>query len=186
MTNPIVTAGDTEVLYAVDWGYALLDPTKTYALHEGREPLDTLNIGNLEDERAHAYKPVGRQPSIAEPKSIVTTAGYEGEDFALSDRGRRHSGWEEFAVRSVPGQPLTIVSRSRLRPDGEQRLMVWANGRQVGLWEAHNEVGGSWQEYEYTIPAEFIAGERTTLRIDATFDPGGPGFASYRYWVYAP
>jgi hypothetical protein len=116
----------------------------------------------------------------------VTTAFYEGNEFALSDSGRRHSGWEEFAVKSVPGQPLTLVSRTRLRPDAEQTVTVWANSRQVGAWKVANEAGGGWQEYEYTIPAEFITGDRTVVRLDATADPGGAGFASYRYWVYGP
>jgi hypothetical protein len=53
------------------------------------------------------------------------------------------------------------------------------------LWEVENERGKLWQEYEYTIPAEYITSEHTTIRLDATFDPGGPGFASYRYWVFA-
>ena len=84
------------------------------------------------------------------------------------------------------GKPLTIVMRTRLASDADQTVLVLANGREVGLWKAHNDRGGDWQEYEYTIPAEFIASERTTIRIDPTFDPGGPGFANYRYWFYAP
>ena len=62
-----------------------------------------------------------------------------------------------------------------------------ANGKQVeGLWEVQNTRAGLWQEYEYTIPARFITGDTTVIRIDSTFDPGGPGFASYRYWFYTP
>jgi hypothetical protein len=184
--NPIITAGDIEVLYRVDWGYALLDPQVTYLLHKGERPIDTLNVGDLDDERLHAYKLVGRQSSVAEPKSIVTTASYEEEEFALTESGRRHSGWEEFSVKSVPGNSLTIAVRTRLASDADQTVLVFANEREVGLWKAHNELGSAWQEYEYTIPAEFITSEQATIRMDSTFDPGGAGFSNYRYWFYAP
>ncbi len=184
--NPIITAGDTEVLYKVDWGYALLDPQVTYLLHEGERPIDTFNVGDLDDERRHVYKLAGRQSSVAEPKSIVTTAPYEEEGFALTESGRRHSGWEEFSVKSVPGNSLTIVVRTRLAPDADQTVLVFANEREIGLWRSHNERASAWQEYEYTIPAEFITSGQTTIRIDSTFDPGGAGFSNYRYWFYAP
>jgi hypothetical protein len=182
---PTVTAGEVETLYTVNWEYALLDQKPTYLLHTGEQPLDTLNVGDLADEARHGYKIEGRQPSISETKAIVTTSSYESDGVSMTESGRRHSGWEEFTVKSVPGKALTLVSRSKLNPDSDQRLLVLANGREVGLWEAHNEEAKTWQEYEYTIPAEFITGERTTVRIDATFDPGGPGFASYRYWAFA-
>jgi hypothetical protein len=68
----------------------------------------------------------------------------------------------------------------------ELKVLVLVNEREVGFWEVHNDRGGLWQEYEYAIPAEFITANRTTSRIDAEFDPGGPGFTSYRYWIYAP
>jgi hypothetical protein len=185
--NPTITAGATEALYTIEWGQALLDASKAYLSRKDATPLDSLDVGDLEDEREHGYKPVGRLPSISEPKSIVTTAHYEEENsFSLSESGRRHSGWEEFSVKSVPGRPLVVVSRSKLNPEAEQRLLVMANGREVGLWEVRNERGGQWQEYEYTIPAEYVTSDRTLIRIDSTFDPGGQGFASYRYWVYAP
>ncbi len=184
--NPIITAGDTETLYQVQWEYALLEPEKTYLARQGAQPLDSLNVGDVADEKAHGYKISGRQPSFSEPKSILTTSSYEADGFSMSESGRRHSGWEEFSVKSTPGKPLVLVARSRLNPDAGQTVMVWANGRQVGLWKNSNERDTAWQEYEFTIPAEQITGDRTTIRIDATFDPGGPGFTSYRYWVFAP
>ena len=184
--NPIITAGDTEALYKIDWGYALLDPQVTYLLRVGERPLDSFNVGDLDDERRYAYKLSGRQSSVAEPKSIVTTAPYDEGGFTLTESGRRHSGWEEFSVKSLPGKSLTIVVRTRLAPDATQTVLLLANGREVGLWKAENERGSAWQEYEYTIPASFITSERTTIRVDATFDPGGAGFSNYRYWFYAP
>lgn len=184
--NPIITAGSVETLYRVNWEYALLGESQTYVLQRDKQPLDMLNVGDVADEKRHGYDISARQSTFSAPKSIVTTAFYEGNEFALSESGRRHSGWEEFAVQSVPGQPLILVSRTRLRPEGEQTVVVSANGRQVGVWKTTNEVGGGWQEYEYAIPAEFVAGDSTVIRLDATADPGGPGFASYRYWVYGP
>ncbi|HEX8598468.1 MAG TPA: hypothetical protein VF952_08130 [Chloroflexia bacterium] len=184
--NPIITAGSVETLYKVNWEYALLGESQTYVLQQDKQPLDMLNVGDVADEKRHGYDISARQSTFSAPKSIVTTAFYEGHEFALSESGRRHSGWEEFAVKSVPGQPLTLVLRTRLRPEGEQTVVVSANGRQVGVWKMTNEVGGGWQEYEYTIPAEFVTGDSTVIRLDATADPGGPGFASYRYWVYGP
>ncbi len=184
--NPIITAGPTEVLYKINWEYALLDQKPTYRLHKGEQPLDTLNVGDLEDEQRHTYKMARRQPSISEAKAILTTAGYAKKGFSMSESGRIHSGWEEFSVKSVPGKPLSIVSRTRMDPNASQSVAVWANGKQVGVWIIHNEGGREWQEHEYVIPAQFVTGDRTTIRLDATFDPGGPGFTSYRYWVYGP
>jgi hypothetical protein len=183
--NPVITAGPVETLYTIDWGYAALDPAPTRLARQGQQPVDTLNVSDLPDEEAHRYDTAARQPTTTDPKSIVTTTSYEDEGMSLSDSGRRHTGWEEFQVKSVPGKPLVLVSRMRLNPDTGQRLQVYANGHDLGLWEIQNERGKLWQEYEYTIPAEQVTSDRTTIRLDTTFDPGGPGFASYRYWVYA-
>jgi hypothetical protein len=183
--NPAISAGPVETLYTFDWGYAALDPAPTRLLSQGQQPLDTLNVGDLPDEAAHGYDTEARQPTTTDPKSIVTTTSYEDGGLSLSDSGRRHSGWEEFRVRSVPGKPLVLVSRTRLNPDTGQRLLVLANGRELDLWEVENERGPLWQEYEYTIPAEHVTSDTTTIRLDSTFDPGGPGFASYRYWAFA-
>lgn len=183
--NPTITAGPREVLYKIDWGYALLDGKPTYLLQKGEMPIDTLNVGYLEDEMSHKYQIGARQPSVSEPKAIVTTSSYEEQGFSMSESGRSHSGWEEFSVRSIPGVSLTLVSRWLVKPDGDQRVLVFADGKEVGLWEAHNERGKMWQEYEYNIPDEFITNDSTSIRLDATFDPGGPGFTSYRYWIYA-
>ncbi|MEP6774671.1 MAG: hypothetical protein ABJA50_03670, partial [Chloroflexota bacterium] len=157
-----------------------------YLVDKGASSLDTLNVGDLADEARHDYKIEGRQPSIAEPKSIVSTSSYEDKGISLTDSGRRHSGWEEFTMKSIPGKSLTLVSRSLLNPDASQRLLVYANNQETGLWEVHNDRGRKWQEYSYTIPAQFITSTQTTIRISAYFDPGGPGFPSYRYWTYAP
>ncbi|MEO8287770.1 MAG: hypothetical protein ABI670_15185 [Chloroflexota bacterium] len=184
--NPTISAGDTEVLYKINWEYALLNPTLPYLMHTADDPLDSLNVGDTGDEARHDYKIEGRQPSISEQKSILTTSSYDENGVSLTESGRRHSGWEQFTLKSEPGKPLVLVSRSILNPDADQRLLVMANGREVGLWEVHNSRAHNWQEYEYVIPANFITSDHTTIRIDATFDPGGPGFASYRYWSYTP
>jgi hypothetical protein len=180
-----ITAGPTETLYKVNWDKAALDEKATYLLHVGDGYLDSVNTGDLLDEQAHNYNMVGKQASVTEPKSILTTSIYDDKGPGLTDSGRRHSGSEQFTVKSVPGQPLTLVSRTILNPDADQHVKVLANGKEVGIWDAHNTRAGLWQEYEYTIPAQFITSDRTTLTIDASFDPGGPGFVSYRYWVYA-
>jgi hypothetical protein len=181
-----ITAGPTETLYKVNWDKAALDESATYLLHRAEGYLDSINIGDLLDEHGHNYNMVGKQASVTEPKSILTTSIYDDKGQSLTDSGRRHSGWEQFTVKSVPGKPLTIVSRTILNPDADQHLKVVANGKEVGIWDAHNMRAGLWQEYAYTIPAQFITSDHTTVTIDASFDPGGPGFISYRYWVYVP
>ncbi len=170
----------------MNWDKASLAQESPYVTQHGQKYLDSINIGDLADEKAHSYNTVGRQASITEPKSILTTSIYDDKGPGLTDSGRRHSGSEQFTVKSVPGQSLTLVSRTILNPDADQHLKVLANGKEVGIWDAHNTRAGLWQEYEYTIPAQFVTSDHTTLTIDSSFDPGGPGFISYRYWVYAP
>ncbi|MEP6775259.1 MAG: hypothetical protein ABJA50_06645 [Chloroflexota bacterium] len=184
--NVDTTAPTTEVFYKVNWDKAALSQENTYLLHKGAPYLDSINIGDLIDEKDHNYALQGREPTVAEPKSILTSSIYDDGGAGLTDSSRRHSGFEQFTVKSVPGQSLTLVSRSMLVPDGSQHLKVLANGKEVGIWDAHNTRAGLWQEYEYTIPAQFVTSDHTTLTIDSSFDPGGPGFISYRYWVYAP
>ncbi|MBF6614040.1 MAG: hypothetical protein IVW55_13005 [Chloroflexi bacterium] len=183
--NPIITAGPTEELYKINWDYALADPSPTYLLHVGEKPLDTLNVGDLIDEGQHSYKIAAEQPSLSEPKSIVTTSSYGKKQLALTESGRIHTGWEEFTVKSVQGKSLALVSRARLSSNASQSLAVSVNGKQVGAWTTQNVGDASWQEYEYIIPAQFITGDLTTLRLTTGFDPGGATSTSYRYWVYA-
>jgi hypothetical protein len=182
----VITAAPIETLYKINWERASLDQSRTYLLHTGEAYLDAINVGYLPDEKFHRYRTEGKQASIPEPKSFLTTGEYASASAGLSESGRKHSGWEQFTVRSIPGRPLMLVTRTLLSPGATQRLKVLVNEREVGFWEVHNDRGGLWQEYEYAIPAEFITADRTTIRIDAEFDPGGPGFTSYRYWIYAP
>lgn len=184
--NIAITVGATETLYSINWDRAKLDPTETYLTHDAQAPLDSINIADLIDEKAHSYRIEGKQAPVAEPKSFVTTGDYSASLVGLTDSGRKHSGWEEFTVKSLPNQSLTLVSRSLLSPDAAQKIKVFADNKEVGIWESHNSRATLWQEYEYTIPATFITSDHTIITIDAAFDPGGPGFTSYRYWVYAP
>jgi len=184
--HPTITAGPTETLYKLNWEYTLLDPTQLHLLHVDRQPLDQLNIGDIADEQRHGYRLAGRAPNRTEPAAIVVTSAYRKKEVALTESGRVHTGWEEFTVRSRARQPLILVARANLRPNADQVLLIWVNGQPAGYWQVHNERGGDWQEYEYTVPAALITSDRTTIRLDATFDPYNPGFTSYRYWVYSP
>lgn len=184
--NIAITVGAIETFYQFNWNRAALDQSPTYLLRTDEAYYDAINMGDLADERSHKYRTEGREAPITEPKSFLTTSGYDPTLPNLTESGRKHSGWEQFTVKSIPGRPLALVSRSWLPLHATQRLKVLADGKEVGIWEARNDRGAAWQEYEYTIPAEFITADHTTIRIDASFDPGGPGFASYRYWFYVP
>jgi hypothetical protein len=184
--NIAITAGAVETFYKFNWERASLDQSRTYRLHTDEAYYDAINIGDLLDEKAHKYRMAGREAPVTEPKSILTTSGYDATIANLTESGRRHSGLEQFSVKSIPGRPLALVTRSLLNPETNQRLRVFADGKEVGIWESQNTLASTWQEYDYVIPATFVTGEQTTITIDATFDPGGPGFISYRYWVYVP
>jgi hypothetical protein len=186
LQNITITAGSTETFYQFNWDRASLDQLPTYLLHTNEAYYDAINIGDLTDEKEHKYQLQGYEAPETEPKSIVSTGGYDAATPNLTESGRKHSGFEQFTVKSIPNKPLILVSRSLLAPDASQRLKVLANCQEVGFWQVHNDRAGTWQEYEYIIPAEFITADHTTLTIDATFDPGGPGFTSYRYWFYTP
>lgn len=94
MQKIVITAGPTETLYKVNWDKASLAQESPYLMKQGKKYLGSINIGDLADEKAHSYNTVGRQASITEPKSILTTSIYDDKGLGLADSGRRHSGFE--------------------------------------------------------------------------------------------
>lgn len=138
---------------------------------------DYVNVGDVENEKQHAYDPQMAQVGM-QPLSIVTRVG------DVIDSGRNIAGGEAFTAHNlVPGSPLTITARTAMDeivPD----MQVLVDGKPAGTWTREPE-RGAWASYSYTIPAALITAPTARIEIlqpRPLLNPY-PIYNSYGYWL---
>ena len=107
-----------------------------YGRHEpALELLESLDIGSVAAEEAHAYTNTGELAVY----SIISS--YEGtyDDVQLNDRGRRHAGFSSFRIAIRPDLQALVLRRRSDYSFTNQTALVAVNGRPAG-W--HMDVRG--------------------------------------------
>lgn len=139
---------------------------------------DYLNVGFLDDEKAHEYDYLPAQNGM-QPFSSLTRDG------EIVDSGRHIVGGEAFTMTGVvPGRPATLATRIAMHgtvPEGK----VFVNGLPAGTWVRDNGQPGTWHTAEFTIPAELVTGPelRIEVRQPRPMLNPYPDYISYGYWL---
>jgi hypothetical protein len=157
----------------------------------GRRRVDTLNVGDGPDERAHDYAVRSElgglrlwgQPRVADYATLPP--------IRLADAGRAVVGEESFAVRGLSaGRDALLVMRTApeaaarvLRASGARTLSLGLSESRVALRAGNRTIDdrgfrprAGWDEISFLIPAASV-GERVRLTVSGRY-------ASFRYWVY--
>ena len=168
VTDQTILGGQTMTAYEASW--RVLGAADRPEEPPASEPLDELDVADLESEAAHAYV-LG---TAVETDCVVLSTG-EGERLrADGARVRRASDEATLALR--PGAAATVVVR--LASSAGATVDVEAEGERV----ATLEVGETdWDERAIVVPAR-LASPHTRLRLVAR-DEGRFGVA--HYWAYA-
>ncbi len=143
--------------------------------------IDSIDVGNgLAEgelsEVAHNYGIDGERTSYS------FTARIDGTT-TLTDDARVFRTAEEFTVASRPGVPLTIVKRYDASVAGSVRVFV--DGTEAGTWDLPSE-RTFFGEAAFTVPAELIEDETTTLRFEVIPGQAAIAGSSFFYWILVP
>jgi hypothetical protein len=187
------TSGSDEiVLFAMDPGLlgrnGLLS-AGSRAATQGLHEVDRLNVCDARDEADHHYRFRSRIGDLS-LYGTVRSDSVPG-DGRLLDGGRPILGEESFRVRTEPGRDLVMVLRTSdevdgnvLRAAGPLRLEIHfpeaafdltADERPVARVAFHP--GPGWEEKVVPIPARFVTGTATTLRLSGHY-------ASFNFWFF--
>jgi hypothetical protein len=150
--------------------------------------VDSLDSAHLEDEARHNYQQIElypRGPWLA-PVTLLREWSYATyPERRVLDGGRVILGAEEFSVDTKQGKALKVV----MRTDAffPITLNVYANGRYLGEW-SYDRQGEAWVEPSFIVPAEYIHGDKTRIRLVMREEDllAGRDYAPFHYWFYQP
>jgi len=155
---------------------------------------DSIDIGNTQSERAHAYRIEGQTGAD------TLTQGYDSYESNLdyhivTDDGRAFNQYHEFDIHlSSDNQGVRLRKRISRAGNGIQTANVFVDGKKVPApWYiiTHSDAGfiqgrtfDGWYDSEYEIPAAFTKGKKNArIRIEHVQSIKNE-INSYYYWVF--
>ncbi len=165
-----ILGGETMIAYPADWSM-LGSGEKPWTPSTG-EPIDVLDVADLESESSHEYALLG----AGEWEEIAREGPTpEGDD--IVDGGRTRRSRERFVLHLRPGVAARCFARFEGGP--ESVAFVWSGEEPIGKLEVDYAPG--WIEREFEVPAS-VAGARTPIELRAS----GGSLTTYHYWCFTP
>jgi hypothetical protein len=182
----VALAAETQGIFRPDYAPAdraqtpLAIPARTDYL-DGMEPVASINVADVADERAHDYawqsaRDLGGFPT--EALEYQTLGCLEGAECSAVEGVRRITDEERFTLATQPGRDLVLVTR--LHPASGGQLGIYANGERMAT-RVLPTAPGFWLEVPVLIPGDRV-GESVEIRIV----PETPGliYQPARHWAY--
>ena len=148
---------------------------------DGFSLIDTVNVAELQSERAHEYAWHNRSrfDGFASEIYLLDIPGCS-EDCRALDGGRRINGDEVFTLAVQPERDHILVSRFHAPSGGEIRVVI---NDSFTVERTLPALPGMFVEIPTLIPAAQIASGTLRFRIE----PVTPGviISPYRHWLYA-
>jgi hypothetical protein len=142
--------------------------------------VDSLNVGDILSEKAHAYTWSNSRAPEGFPTDVLEATYLDCvENCLLRDGGRRINGEERFTVAVTPGEDVLLITR--VNPMHRVEYNVYADGEFVGTRFLPQE-RGRWLEVPTLIPAELVKDELLTIRIKINSDTGD--YLPYYHLIY--
>jgi hypothetical protein len=165
-----ILGGETMVAYTADWS-KLGSGEKPWTPMDG-EPIDVLDVADLESEADHGYALLG----AGEFEEIAREGSTPDAD-DIVDGGRTRRTRERFALHLRPG----VAARCLARFEGpaEAVASVWAGDEPLGKLEV--DFASGWVEREFQVPAS-VAAARTPVELRVS----GGAITTYHYWCFTP
>ncbi len=144
--------------------------------------IDSLNVADLESERANGYSWTANGALGGFPTEFYQfqTFGCVLYTCLVMDGGRRITGEESFTLTARAGEDAVLISRIHAANRGT--FDVYANETFVGT-RVIPDLPGSWFEVATFIPGALITADQVTIRIVPNV-PGG-AYQPYYHWLFA-
>lgn len=165
-----ILGGETMVAYVADWS-RLGSGERPWTQGAG-EPLDVMDVADLESEGAHDYQLLG-----AHEFEEIAREGATPDGDIVVDGGRTRRMHESFVAQLPAGTAVRCIVRLQGGPTAIAHVL--ANGEPVGDIAVDYEP--DWFEASVDIPAS-LAGPHTRIEVNAS---GGP-ITTYHYWFVPP
>jgi hypothetical protein len=173
VTDSTILGGQSMRAYEADWSL-LHSGDKPWSDHK-RDPVDVVDVADLESEAAHGYELLAR-----DNEEVVGDASMSDGDRVV-DGGRGYRTADRFFMTLRPNRGTRCIAR--LAPTkGKATINVRASGELVGTLTVGDEdsAGGTaWSEEAFAIPAH-DAKEKTPLELAAREG----SFSSFHYWCF--
>jgi hypothetical protein len=168
-----IVGGSEVAVFRADWGLA----RSGESLRGAGTVKDTLDVADLESERAHDYEM--RMPLIGLKPANILTRQRSPDGEVVLDAGRGLPGEEEFTITGLSrNRPVEVIMRTTSAPFA---LQVHADGEHLGEW-SFQPSGRGWQEATFTIPAEFVRSGSLRVRLSPPQDTPLETHTAYHYW----
>lgn len=183
--SPYVSAMDTQLVTQPDWSIAarsampqqpsVVDPVDALFM------VDSLDIANLEDERAHAYQwwNASRIPGFISDARYM--AYRQDPSIALADGGRIFNGGQSFVLATQPQQAILLVGRFHQTTDVILEMQV--DHEAAGEWRLP-AVPGEWLESTFPIPAHLVRAHATRITFTVKSQMAETRFSPFHFWAY--
>ena len=127
------------------------------------EQKDKIDVADLREEKAHAYKIWSQGPPDM-PGSLLKQTSYLGlPNVKVLDGGRVTMGGESFTVENLtPGKALKIVRRTYSTPHNV--IDVFVDGKKAGTWETSKHC--AFTEQEFVVTGEKITSDKAMVRLE--------------------
>ena len=161
-----ILGGETMVAYTADW--SKLGTGERPWTPETGEPVDVLDVADLESEAEHEYALLGAR----QYEQVAREAGTPEGDIVV-DGGRTRRVMERFVAHLHPGAAARCIVRLEGSPTAS--VHVLANDEPVGSFDIDYEA--DWTERDFDVPAS-VAGERTRIELRVS----GGVVTTFHYW----
>lgn len=170
--NNVALAAAAQGIYAPDWSAA--DRADIIALEavtrylQGFEPVDSVDVADLDSERAHDYQWTETRPPHGFPTEYnqFSLIGCIADLCDSMDGGRRINGAESFTLHAQLGRDLILLTRVHSGDPGA--ITVFVNGARLAQ-RVIPALPGSWLDIPVLIPKEQVTAD-THIEIDAELD----------------
>jgi hypothetical protein len=169
VTDATILGGQTMRAYVADW--SALGSGEQPWTHVGGDIVDTVDVADLESERAHDYELLDARDGEEVAREGLTPGGA-----TIVDGGRTRHTVERFVAHLHPGAATRGIVRLE-GPSGSS-LRVLANGSLIGICNVGDD--DDWVERSFDIP-EGVTKERTQIELRFA----GGAVTTFHYWFAA-
>ena len=167
VTDSTILGGRTMRAYVADWS-SLGSGERPWST--SAEPIDVLDVADLDSERVHAYELLGARDREETLKEGTAPGGAP-----IVDGGRTRRVMERFVAHLHPGADVRGIVR--LEGSAGSQVRILANGEPVGSFDLGDDDEGDWSERSFEVPAS-LAQDPTRIEVRV----GAGAVTTYHYW----
>lgn len=178
------TAGKSSITIRVEFVSAALDWNEFYYWVDSivaGDPVQTdeLDVGDTDDEAAHAYTVDGQTWEGAN-----ATSYYEDDGTSITDDGRATRDYVEFDMDISPANYGVRLVRRMDYTIADQKADVYVDDDYAGEWLTEGSIPAHFLEDPFEIPPALTTG-KSSISIRIEFISSSNDWNEFYYWAYS-